>query len=154
MPKCDLPEHLRERKHNDWPIGLKWVPRGWNAFSHRCSGWRKVPILLVGYNCTRWMTPGDRDVIHVLSKTGLSFGGINMPDYGPSPLQKFSKWGFSLVWPLHFEFHYIIGDSTIEYSNQGVIISGDKVLLFRIGARWDSYDSYYNIGPYIGLAWN
>jgi len=140
MPKCDLPKHLRERKHNDWIWPLNKIYRGFNAFGHRCSGWRRVPILLVGYNCTRWMTPGDRDVILVGWKAGLSCGNINMENYGPSPLQKFSKWGFSLVWPLHFEFHYQF--------NKG------KVLLFRIGARWDSYDMYYNIGPYLGLAWN
>jgi len=140
MSDCDLPEHMRGWKHNDWPIGLRWVPRGWNAFGHRCSGWRRHPILLIGYNVTRWMTPGDRDVIAIQWKKGLSFGGINMGNYGPSPLQKFSKWGFSVVWPLHFEFHYII--------------NSDKVVLFRIGARWDSLDMYYNIGPYVGLHWN
>jgi len=139
MPECDLPPHLRGVKHNDWIWPLSGISRGWNAFGHRCSGWRRVPKLLIGYNTVRWMTHGDKDVMNIQWKKGLSFGGINMKNYGPSPLQKFSKFGFSLVWPLHFEFHYQFGK---------------KVLLFRIGARWDSLDEYYNIGPYIGLAWN
>jgi len=133
MSKLDLPEHLQERLHNDWLPGLRWIPRGWSAFGHRHSGWRRVPKLLVGYNTTRWMTPGDRDVIHIQWKKGLSIGGINMGNYGPSPLQKRSKIGWSLVWPLHFEFHW-------QYEWKG----DDKVVLYRKGPRWDSLDEYYN----------
>jgi len=154
VPKCDLPEHLRERLHDDWIWPLSLIPRGFNAFGHRCSGWRLAPKLLIGYNVTRWMNPGDKDIIDVRWKKGWSVGGINMKHYGPSPLQKFSKWGFSLTWPLHFEFHcQFTPPRGYTFDAEGPPYS-EKVLLFRIGCRWDSLDKYYNIGPYIGLAWN
>ncbi len=32
MPKSALPEHLRDRPHEDYPWGLRWIPRAWTAF--------------------------------------------------------------------------------------------------------------------------
>lgn len=43
MPDSALPEHLRGKRHNDFPWPLKWVPRGWTAFK-----WGK-PRLVSGY---------------------------------------------------------------------------------------------------------
>lgn len=42
MPADALPEHLRYRKHEDYPPFLRWIPRAWTAWS-----WGK-PVLVGG----------------------------------------------------------------------------------------------------------
>lgn len=32
MPAAALPPHLRDRPHEDYPPGLRWVPRAWTAY--------------------------------------------------------------------------------------------------------------------------
>ena len=136
-----LPKHLRYKLHNDWPLILKRVPRELNAFGPRSQKWwakyRRYPILLLGYNCTRWMR-WDDSVAYKYDYKGWQFLKLH-PDCGPSPLQKLSTFSCQISWPLNFVTSYQFGKS---------------VFLLRIGARWDSLDNYYNIGPYIGLAWN
>lgn len=172
MVKCALPDHLKKRKHEDWIFPFKYLPRSINAFGSRCEGWlkwRAVPKLLVGYNVTRWMTVRDQGVVEWDDFEHKLIGcwrQLLKPEFGPSPLQKFSWFSFQVTWPLHYAFK--------------VRFTEDRQFLFRKGCRWDSLDSYYNVSfislvlaipfffwgiipgilaivlipDYIGLAWN
>ncbi len=33
MPDAALPPNLRGKRHDDYPAGLRWIPRGWTAFA-------------------------------------------------------------------------------------------------------------------------
>ena len=35
MPRSCLPEHLRNRRHDDWLWPFSYIPRAWNAFCGR-----------------------------------------------------------------------------------------------------------------------
>lgn len=66
---CALPEHLREKKHNDWFIG-KWIPRSWNARGPRCMrnspGYLPWPPRLVeGVGVARWESIGADSIIEI-----------------------------------------------------------------------------------------
>lgn len=61
---CALPDHLKNRLHNDWPPLLNKIPRSWNARGPRCKGascecggagfmsW--PPKLVKGHDIVRW----------------------------------------------------------------------------------------------------
>lgn len=75
MPRCALPDHLKDRRHNDWLPGLSWIPRSFNATGPRCGagnpGYRAWPPRLVeGYGVTRWETSGADSIIEIPSFSG------------------------------------------------------------------------------------
>lgn len=127
----------------------KWK-RAWTAFSHKCPQglaflmqgipwtkyaipffpvlrkWREFPVMLLGYNCPRWMGTGDVSVLFVpqfvrkwigiwtpkepwtateMNKANPHFdrGHVTtLVPYGPSPIQdSVFGWSFQLTWPLH-----------------------------------------------------
>lgn len=63
--KCALPDHLKEKLHNDWFWIFKKIPRAFSAYGPRCPGHgcthcggkRKLPWpprLVEGFDVTRW----------------------------------------------------------------------------------------------------
>lgn len=110
-----LPDNLKGKKHNDWPWGIRWVPRAWTAFY---VPWK--PIKMLGNQEPRWIHvhPDHPDQVYAV------WG------YDPVPLNdQWSIQGIKLFsWlpylPLYFtvvKFHWH----------------------FRIGIRWDSVDDYF-----------
>ena len=72
MPKSALPDHLKERKHNDWIFPLSLLSRGVNAFGPRCgkgnSGYKPWPPKIVeGKSVTRWETSGADSIVIIPS---------------------------------------------------------------------------------------
>lgn len=67
---CALPDHLKERLHNDWPGPLKELPRSLNARGPRCGqgnpGYLPWPPKLVeGFGVARWETDGATSIIEI-----------------------------------------------------------------------------------------
>lgn len=141
--------------------------------------WRRFPVLLLGWNVTRWMGERDREVLFVNSLYEkwcgkLAFWGRNkqfqvthmqtinqdpdfkrsLENYGPSPIQYYSKAGFALTWPLHFAF-WFQWDRKEKGTADPKGEQFNKIIFFRIGMRWDSLDDYY-AGPslFIGGTFN
>jgi hypothetical protein len=123
---ASLPEHLEFKLHNDWPPGLRWVPRELTAFGRRSkvwwANWRRFPILLIGYNCTRWMDKNNLEVTVCPGKGWLYLKGYN--DCGPSPIQKWEESSFQISWPLHISYHCKLWKDVVFY----VIVSYGKML--------------------------
>ncbi len=72
MPKCALPEHLKERKHEDWIWPLSKINRGANAYGPRCEPGSKgykpwPPKLIEGYGVSRWENNGAQSIIEIPS---------------------------------------------------------------------------------------
>ncbi|KKM93685.1 hypothetical protein LCGC14_1205940 [marine sediment metagenome] len=40
MPRHCLPEHLRDKRHNDWLWPFSYIPRAWNAFCGQGPLWK------------------------------------------------------------------------------------------------------------------
>lgn len=118
--------------------------------------WREVPVLILGYNVTRWLNNLDAmefydynfsRKLYFIGREKLNKNLKPMDATGPSPIQYHSKWGFALTWPLHFAFWY--------QSSSRIGAHDNTVLFFRIGARWDSGDGYFGFPDlFLGLQWN
>ena len=131
-----LPDHLKDRLHDDYIWPFCYIPRRWTSFC-----WKQPPKLLFGIGVTRWVTVGDESWLFTPGEEKrIFFLGHPYAPYGPSPLQKLSPWSFQITWPFHVAFHVFLGK---------------RPLFVRFGARWDSLDRYYTFPSFfIGLAWN
>ena len=38
-----LPDHLKDKKHDDWPWPFRYVPRSWTAFCGKDPGYKPIP---------------------------------------------------------------------------------------------------------------
>lgn len=106
--------------------------------------WRRFPILVLGFNVTRWMPKGDEggekrvwalenrwtfwesEVYWVDPDTGAQ------TRIGPSPIQKGARFSFMIVWPLGVMF-------TVRWKSGKKI----KTIFARGFGRWDSLDDYH-----------
>lgn len=169
MPKSALPEHLQKKLHNDWPIGLRWVPRGWNAFGPRCGkgnpGYKPWPPKLEeGKSVTRWESSGAQSRIIIPALTdkridasiyGQTFKAI---DQDNKELTVTLQWK-ELIWPFSEEDKLIYSPSTIQISKKGWLKTNPSHFVqwdngnyfFRFGYRADHLDQFYNWGPYAGV---
>lgn len=92
------------------------------------------PILLFGLNVRRW----ERRKSDGLSETNFNDGFIQIlldredEKWGPSELQKYSRFSLALTWPLCFKFSWYW-----KYQTPG-IPGSERGLFFRIG-QW-KYD--------------
>ena len=166
MPDSALPENLRGRKHEDWIWPLNKISRGLTAFK-----WRMPPKLIIGYNVKTWETAAAKDTNTVEYPFGKGLvtwkdkikvaGAV---DYGPSTIQKIlGQWKISchLSWPLGFHVAAKLwkkkkpGKEDIKPNAVERGYDQTVIFYFRIGARWDSYDAYYQFpGFFIGLTYN
>lgn len=76
MPLCALPDHLKEKKHNDWIWPLSYIPRGANAFGPRCGKGNKgylpwPPKLVEGKGVARWESDGATSIIEIPSLANI-----------------------------------------------------------------------------------
>ena len=67
---CALPEHLRDRLHNDWFWILKKIPRSFNAKGPRCGAGRPgyapwPPRLVEGHGVARWESDFGNSILEV-----------------------------------------------------------------------------------------
>ncbi len=120
--------------------------------------WRAYPLLLFGYNNTRWISNEDLSfeegnnkdqseiVRYVVGFKGWNFLKRNIC-FGPSPIQKFEKFSFQLTWPLHFAIVYRF--------DKPISLFGWKLeqFFFRVGARWDSLDFFF-VCPALFIGFN
>lgn len=168
MPKSALPEHLKDRLHNDWPWPLSYLPRGISAFGPRCGkgnpGYKPWPPKLVaGKSVTRWESSGaeSRIIIPELNDVkidpsiyGKTFKAV---DQNGKELTVTLEWR-ELTWPFSEADRMMYSPSTIQVSKKGwlkmepsffVQWDADDYFL-RYGFRPDHLDEYYNWGPYLG----
>ncbi len=108
MPKSALPPHLQNRKHNDFPPGLRWISRGWTAWN-----WGE-PRKLLG------------------SQQAESSPGV------PQPIGEPGTWQISIYpdapwWACPVAWYFAV---SLALRPDGWFRH------FRIGARYDSVDSY------------
>jgi hypothetical protein len=109
-----LPDNLKGKKHNDWPWGLRWVPRAWTAFA---VPW--YPQKLIGNQQPRSILVHPNTPQQYLV---LTYDPV--PKNGYWSIQTIKLFSWLPYLPLYFtivQFHWH----------------------FRIGIRWDSVDNYY-----------
>jgi len=158
MPESALPEHLRDKYHDDWIFPFCFIPRGWTAFK-----WSMPPRCLIGYNVMRWDTAerGDWNIWEYACGKGWIFWKKPVMGhvYGPNAIQKIQG-----TWRISFHISYPLGfhmtiklwkykEATTEELARGY--DGVRLIYLRFGARFDSYDSYYSFPSFfIGLTYN
>lgn len=82
--QCALPDHLKDKKHDDWLPGLRWIPRAWNVKGPRCwvesSGYKAWPPKLIeGKGVVRWETEFAESRVYIPI---LSHAYVNRDIYG------------------------------------------------------------------------
>jgi len=120
--KC-LPEHLRDRLHDDWPWPISMIPRSWTIVCG--SDWPEAPELLAGDS--GW-TSEDRG----------RFG-----HFADEFFEKYKE-RFPIPKPKHWVITAVMYDwIPLPY----FAITLPNGWHFRIGVlRWDDVDNYYEIG--------
>lgn len=154
-PKDALPEHLRDRLHDDWLIWpLNKTPRAWTSYK-----FTQPPTLLIGYNIMSFVMQKD-----IMPFDDYPYGkgwifGNPSSTHGASIIQKLKgKWKFSfqIVWPLGISFTiklWKFKDPTQHECDRGY--DGVRIIYFSAITRWDSFDSYYSFPSFfIGLTYN
>ncbi len=121
----------------------------------KVKSWRKVPLLLLGYDIRRWEAPGGDELYDPTLAKKWACLETN-PGYGPTHLQKHSPFGFLIQWPLCFTAWWWIRPQIQAWSdgNVWVTVPGSELCPFiSVGwARWDALDSCYMVPRfYIGL---
>lgn len=113
---------------------------------------RRYPLILIGF-CRRWESRADDLNIEVVDKTTQFYLFKDRQDQslGPSEMQKYSKWGFLLTWPLCLTAWFQIKPQTPNKP-------GSEIVPFlRLALwRWDPGMNKY-IGPgsyFLGLHWD
>ena len=157
MPDSALPKHLQGRKHEDWIFPLSLVPRGWTAFK-----FFQPPKMLLGYGVKRWDMASDRNTLNNYPYGERFLLGFQSTTHGANAIQKIlGQWKFSfhITFPLSFHFTIKLGKRSKpseEDIKRGVLQGYDQThfIYGRVGFRWDSFDSYYNLGCFIGMAYN
>jgi len=164
MPKCALPDHLKERKHNDWLWPMSLISRGANAKGPRCvegmDGYLPWPPKLVeGYNIIRWEwsdLKGNHRQIFIPEFKGKKIdGGIYKhkweyiePDLGSQYEVDLKAEGW---WPSIIQTTAPSGWMKLEpkfYCSWNM-----KHWYSRYYYRWGwrpDFEMYYNWGPYFG----
>lgn len=167
-----------------WPLCYRWrgdSAYGYRAGEGHAKFMPELPQLVEGRGIARWMARHDTSVVEVpefadyrqiwrpdnlpqviefYERKGENphFGQkLTMPKeeflatYSPTPLQKFSKRSKLLLDPHHYSWHRMIQQNE-HYTGDDF---PDWVVFYRIGARMDSFDSYYVLNAfYFGLHWN
>ncbi len=176
--------NLRDRLHDDWPIGLRWIPRSWNAKGPRCGegnpGYKKWPPKLIeGYSVMRWQTTGDEKQIlipsfdekHLTSEyvkdlwvlavdikpgspTYMDQFMVNLNEYIPSTIQKYGSQKGWMKLDCGFQCGWRMITRRETPGKTKEETGEDLVWYWRWGWRCDILDGYYNWGPYAGLNWN
>ena len=178
MPKCALPDHLREKLHTDWPFFARWIPRGWSAFGPRCGmgneGYKSWPPVLVrGHGVSRWESDGAESIIEIPYLSNITVWGSDI--YGKTfrvietnPNNKFFNTEFDLVLdykeglyqktysPSAIQEFSPLGNMHLypKYECYWKVLSDKWTLNVSHGFRPDHVDLYYNRRIfYMGLAW-
>lgn len=170
MPKEALPPHLQNKKHNDWPWPLSYLPRSINAFGPRCgegnAGYKPWPPRIVeGKSVTRWESSGAEsrilipalENVHIdASVYGKTYDAIETA--GQKREFKVTLEWRELFWPFSEADKMMYSPSTIQISKKGWLKMEPSFFVqwdaddyfFRWGYRPDHLDVYYNYGPYLG----
>jgi len=164
VPNSALPENLKDSKHDDWIWPFCYIPRGLTAFK-----WKMPPKLLLGYNVMIWDTSKRGDVNRLIYPFGRGFltwknriAVRNAQEFGPNAIQKILgtwKISFHLTWPLGFHMtiklwrYKKLTRIAIEDLERGY--DGVRLIYFRCGDRWDSFDAYHQCpGFFVGFTYN
>lgn len=80
MPKCALPDHLKEKSHNDWPWPFSKIDRAFSAYGPRCpigsSGYKSWPPKLIkGKGIVRWENNFANSIIYIPALEGKEITG-------------------------------------------------------------------------------
>ena len=76
MPKSALPDHLKDKLHNDWIWPFSYIPRSWTAYK------LFPPITILKYNCTETYEWNGKTCLHPIQRklNGKLFSfHINIP---------------------------------------------------------------------------
>ena len=157
MPRCALPNHLKDRLHSDWPPGLKWIPRSFNAFGPRCGegnpGYLLWPPRLVeGYDCTRWEwadLTGNNQQIYIPEFSGKVIGPevYKVPwAYAGGMVNLNEGWWPSII---QYESEYGYLKLTPSFQCKWRTRPEWRKFYWRTGFRPD-FDFFYNWGPFLG----
>ncbi len=124
MPRRCLPEHLRDRRHDDWLWPFSYIPRAWNAFCGKGPVWHAI-------------APCSLRALARLSNVKGLFKPIPKPGIA--------------VWYLRdedgsFRPYYAVTWRLRNFWN-------GRYLHFRIGFRWDDVDLYFNLVLPFNLSW-
>ena len=155
-----LPANLKYKLHTDWFWILKKIPRALTAFN-----W-SPPKCLLGYNVRMWDTAEKGDTYRNIYPFGDKLvtwkdrvavcGAVK---YYPNAIQKiYGTWKISFHFTFPVGFHCTIKlwkfkDASNEEYIRGY--DGVRLIYFRIGARYDSYDAYYQFpGFFFGFTYN
>lgn len=135
MSRKALPDHLKDKLHDDYIWPFKYIPRSFTSYILT-----QPPKLIWGRKVLDWTS---RKYNKSSNKTLC----------GPDPCQK-TKWAFALTWPLHFtitfnRFYLRIGarwDSVDEYFtvvafffgrvDGGIIEKEEMRITYRGYSRW------------------
>lgn len=176
MPKCALPDHLKEKLHSDWIWPLSKIPRAANAKGPRCgignNGYLPWPPKLIeGLGVTRWESNESTSIIQIPDFLGYiksddiygkTFDVIERKeghaDYG-KVFKVTLKWTEVTYNGSTFSPQQYHPSAIQSFSNKGFMKCDpyyysswrNKVYFFRYGWRPDSLDVYYNWGPYLGI---
>lgn len=145
-----------DKDDRDWLTlcGIPWTKRRLCLPIKLPAKWRRFPMLLIGYNVTRWMPQGDAggerrvwalaDRWIFLERALIWNRDGEKMQVGPSPIQSGAKCSLVVTWPIGFSF-------SLRWKWRGKI----KTFFVRAGARWDSLDDY-TVFPsfFIGGAYN
>lgn len=166
MPICALPDHLKNKKHNDWPIGLRWIPRGISAKGPRCGvgnpGYLPWPPRLIGgFDVTRWEwcnEKGDRREIYIQDFLGITIEQgiynktwecleLTYPVFAKRLTVDLKDGWWPSVIPTTSEYGWLKLEPSFECRWR--TRPSWRKFYWRWGARPD-FDMYYNLTPYFG----
>jgi hypothetical protein len=170
MSKCSVPDHLKEKLHNDWPFPMSRLPRSINARGPRCPkgspGYLPWPPKLIkGKSVTRWESSGADSRIIIPELEGVE---VDQSIYGKTfkaietagERKEFMvtlEWK-ELKWPFSLKDKMMYSPSAIQISKKGWLKMEPSYFVkwengkyfFRYGHRPDHLDIYFNWGPYLG----
>jgi hypothetical protein len=177
--KCALPDHLKEKKHDDWPFFLRWIPRSANVKGPRCGkgspGYLPWPPLLIeGKGVSRWETDGATSIIEIPDLANRTVKGSDVYGQTFSVIERkggHPQYGqvrdITLSWVEGMEIEGQYSPSAVQkFSREGWMKldpgyscgwrqlkkgKEEPVLFWRYGWRPDHLDIYYNFGPFAGL---
>lgn len=166
--------------HDDWPPGLQWIPRSWNARGPRCGKGKPgymtwPPRLIEGYGVSRWETDGSRSIIEIPILNdkrvdseyiyGRKFFAIERKKNHPNEGKEFYvKLDWTEGMDVPGQYHpsalqrfsdrgYMVCDPSYRaywYLIERRLGQEDLFWFLRTGWRMDSLGIYYNRGPMFG----
>ena len=167
MGKCALPEHIKNRKHDDWIFPLSLINRGFNARGPRCPIGSKShemwpPKLIEGFDVNRWEwsdltgknhTHGiiepfkDKLITSSIYQVNWNIQDLNTGETHKDVDLIKAGWIPSVI-QLYSRKGYLKCDPS--FSCKWDMRHKLFRYYWRCGWRADALDMYYNWGPFLG----